>query len=173
MSTLHLPDEVVELLKGWPQVGVVEQAFPFITIDDSGFPNAALLSRSEVEPRAGNDYVAAVLASRRTRANLARTGKATLIAIGPVTAHYLKLIAVNVLSGADRDAYLFGIAEHKADSLGIPLSPITFRTTDEIARAERWLASRSELDRILATPIEGGPTAFTPTPPTTSGPHDA
>jgi hypothetical protein len=173
MSALHLPDEVIELLRGWPEVGASEQAFPFITIDDVGFPHVALLSRSEVEPGDGNAHVAAVLASPRTRANLARTGKATLIAIGPVTAHYLKLFAVNAWAGRDRDAYLFSVAEHKADSLQIALSGITFRTTDELARAEHWVASRSDLERILAMPSETRAPGVTPTPPTTSGPQDA
>jgi hypothetical protein len=44
---------------------------------------------------------------------------------------------------------LMQVVEFKADSLGIPLSPISFGATAEIARLEHWEAS-AELMRRLA-----------------------
>jgi hypothetical protein len=40
------------------------------------------------------------------------------------------------------------VAEHKADSLGIPLSSAGFTATAEIGRLERWPRSRRLLARL-------------------------
>jgi hypothetical protein len=40
------------------------------------------------------------------------------------------------------------VAEHKADSLGIPLSPAGFTATAEIGLLERWPDSRRLLTRL-------------------------
>jgi hypothetical protein len=40
------------------------------------------------------------------------------------------------------------VIEFKADSLGIPLSPISFGATAEIARLESWEASGQLLRRL-------------------------
>jgi len=38
--------------------------------------------------------------------------------------------------------------EHKPDSLGIPLAPVTYEVTAGIARAERWDLTREALRRL-------------------------
>ena len=35
-------------------------------------------------------------------------------------------------------ACVFEVVEHKPDSMGVALTPITYEVTAEIARAERW-----------------------------------
>lgn len=143
--------DLLALLRGAPEVEHDEQAFVFLTVDESGYPNPALLSRAELD--VGRDgEVLAVVASTRTKANLARDGKATLIAVQGPTAHYAKL---RMLHRAEEGRLLggtFEIVEHKRDSLGIELSPIIFRATASVAEMEHWAAS----DRLLRALASGG-----------------
>lgn len=133
-----VPDAVADLLRGDPVVGAHEQAFPFVTVDDAGFPHAALLSRAELEVGPGDADVRAALRSRRTRAHLAARGTAALIAVHGETAHYVKLRLVRSVAAHDLLACVFAVVEHKPDSLGVALTPITYPVTAGIARAERW-----------------------------------
>lgn len=135
---MTVPAEVADLLRGVPEIGAHEQAFPFVTVDPGGYPHAALLSRMELEVGPGGDDVRAALRSRRTRANLNERGHATLIAVRGDTAHYVKLNLVRTRVVDDLQACVFEVVEHKPDSLGIALTPITYQVTAEIARAERW-----------------------------------
>jgi len=80
-------------------------------------------------------------------ANLERDGRATLIAIGGTTAHYAKLRVTRSSTGGGALGCRLAVAWHKADSLGIPLSPAGFTATAEIGRIERWPDSR----RLLAS----------------------
>ena len=81
------------------------------------------------------------------RANLERDGRATLIAIGGITAHYAKLRVTRSIIGGGALGCRLAVAGHKADSLGIPLWPAGFTATAEIGRLERWQDSR----RLLAS----------------------
>jgi hypothetical protein len=135
---MMVPDELVDLLTGSPELDARGQAFPFLTVDDNGFPHAALLSRAEVEVGPERADLRAALRSRQTRANLTRSGRATLIAVREETAHYLKMRLVRSTVAHDLMACVFEVAEHKADSLGIPLTPLSYPVRAEIARAERW-----------------------------------
>ena len=90
-SAMTVAPAVAALLAGTPEIGTQEQAFPFVTVDAEGFPHAALLSRMEVEIGPGNADLRAAVRSTRTRANLDRDGRATLIAVEGRTAHYVKL----------------------------------------------------------------------------------
>lgn len=138
--------DLMALLRGPAEVEHDEQAFVFLTVDDNGYPHPALLSRAELDVGVDGS-VLAVVASTRTKANLARDGAATLIAVEGTVAHYAKL---RVLTSIDEGALLgvsFELVEHKRDSLGIELSPITFRATAGIAELERWDTSA----RLLGT----------------------
>ena len=135
---MRVPDEVADLLRGSPEVGAWEQAFPFLTVDPGGFPHAALLSRAEMEVGPAAADIRAAVRSRRTRANLEREGRAALIAAQGETAHYVKLRVVRSAVRHDLLACAFEVVEHRADSLGIPLDPMRYRVTADIARAERW-----------------------------------
>jgi tetraacyldisaccharide-1-P 4'-kinase len=133
-----VPDDVVVLLAGVPEIGAREQAFPFVTVDPDGFPHAALLSRMELEVGPDRADVRAAVRSGRTRENLEQRARATLIAVEGRTAHYVKLRLVRSMAVHDLLACVFEMAEHKADSMGIALTPITYPVTADIARAERW-----------------------------------
>jgi hypothetical protein len=131
-----IPPEVVEQLTGLPTPGRQEAAFPLLTVDDEGFPHVCLLSRAELEADGGE--VRAVIASRRTRANLERSGHATLVVVEGTTAHYLKLVLERSHLVDERLAAAFTVADHHADSLGIPLTPLGYLPTDNLSALERW-----------------------------------
>ena len=64
------------------------------------------------------------------------------------TAHYVKLRLVRSRVVHDLLACVFEVVEHKPDSMGIALTPITYEVTAEIARAERWDLTRGALRRL-------------------------
>lgn len=141
--------DLARLIAGWPQVEAEEQAFPFLTVDDAGFPHVALLSRSELDIGVDGSEILAAIRSTRTLANLHRDGRAGLIAVGGTTAHYLKMQALRSQSYDDGlVAWAFEVVEHKRDSLGIPLQPMSFHTSPEVARIERWQASADALKTV-------------------------
>ena len=135
---MTVPAEVADLLRGVLEIGAHEQAFPFITVDADGFPHPALLSRVEMEVGPAEADLRAAIRGRRTRANLERSGRAALIAVEGRTAHYVKLRITRSMAVQDLLACVFEVVEHKPDSLGIVLEPLTYEVTAEITRAERW-----------------------------------
>lgn len=143
---MTVPDELRRLLRGFPEVDADEQAVPFLTVDENGFPHVALLSRAELEP--GTDAILAVIASPHTQANLQRSPRATLIAVQGTTAHYVKLRMTRSLTADGLVGCVFEIVQHKRDSLGIPLSPIGFRTTAVLAEQEHWVRTAALLRRL-------------------------
>jgi hypothetical protein len=143
-----IPGALRGLLDGRPAAGHREQAFPFLTVDEVGFPHVALLSRAEIGVSPDGREVLAVVASRRTRANLERDGRAGLVAVDGTTAHYAKLRVGRVIDAGPVLACALSLAEYKADSLGIPLAPVSFVTTAEIARVEDWARSEELLVRL-------------------------
>lgn len=143
-----VPDVVSGMLSGLPEIGAWGQAFPFVTVDDEGFPHAALLSRAELDVGPGRADVRAAVRSRRTRVHLEARGRATLVAVEGDTAHYLKLRLRRSVVAGDLLACVLEVVEHKPDSLGVALAPIRYAVTAEIARAERWDAT-AEAFRLL------------------------
>ncbi|MGP4020622.1 hypothetical protein [Saccharopolyspora sp. 5N708] len=151
---MTVPEDLAGLLRGWPRIHVDEQAFPLLTVDESGFPHVALLSRAELDVDADRGAILAVVASGQTRANIRRCGQATLIAVHGEVAHYAKL---RTASTTDQDGLLgcvFRLVSHKRDSLGIPLAPIGFQPTAEIVEMEHWARTRNLLDRLRARATE-------------------
>jgi hypothetical protein len=133
---MNVPDVVIELLAGHPGIGTTEQAFPFVTVDPEGFPHVCLLSRMELDVI--GDEVRAVIASRRTGANLERSGQATLIAVAGMTAHYVKLRLARQARVEGVLAAALVAVDHVADSLGITLSPITYIVPEGLDEREDW-----------------------------------
>jgi hypothetical protein len=148
---MRLPEELARLLAGRPVPGGREQAFPFLTVDEAGYPHVALLSRAELGVGPAQATVLAVVASRRTRQNLARDRRASLIAISGTTAHYAKLRVVRTVEAGGLLGCELEVAEHKADSIGIPLSPVRFTATAELAAAENWELSEAVLRTLEGT----------------------
>jgi hypothetical protein len=154
MAKLSVPQPVLDLLIGSPVLGSSEQAFPVVTVDDRGFPHVALLSRSELDVPPSASAVLAVVGSQRTRANLVRDGRATLIAVGATSAYYLKLQLVGSLEDEGVMGCVLSPVEFKEDSLGIPLIAMGFEATADIARMERWEVSARILRRLADELIE-------------------
>ncbi|HEY1819055.1 MAG TPA: carboxymuconolactone decarboxylase family protein [Trebonia sp.] len=155
VGPVPLPGAFAALLAGRPALDAIEQGFPFLTVDPGGFPHVALLSRAEVEVSPAGDAVFAVIASERTRANLIRNRRCSLIAVADQTAHYAKF---RVTATVDQPPLLgcqLQLVEYKADSLGIPLSPIEFSATGDIAQLEHWGRSLALLRQLAGTVPRG------------------
>ncbi|TCK21825.1 hypothetical protein [Pseudonocardia endophytica] len=146
-----LPAEVADQLEGRPGLDAREQAFPLLTADLEGFPHVALLSRTELDVTPDRQRVLAAVASRRTASNLLRTRRATLVTVGGTTAHYVKA----TLTGHRTDGEILGCeltpVAVLADSLGIPLDPISFRTSAQIAHVEHWDRTTALLTSLAST----------------------
>lgn len=144
-----IPDVVIAMLEGDPVVGVPEQGFAFLTVDVAGFPHVCLLSRAELE--ADSDEIRVALASRRTRENLRRTMRATLVAIQGTSAHYLKLDGNRVVETATRLGFALTCADHTVDDVGLALEPIGFIPTLELVQVESWDQSAACLAELRAS----------------------
>lgn len=131
-----LPQEVVLFLAGGPVMGSAEQVVPLLTVDANGLPHACLLSRAQLDASATE--VRAAVTSLRTRANLRRSAAALILVTLGDTVHHCKL---GVLRARDSQGVLlvaFEPLEHKADTMGIPLEPMTFVASPWIASLEHW-----------------------------------
>ncbi len=151
MDRISVPSELALLLETWPRPDRDEQAFPFVTVDEDGFPHVMLLCTAELLATPDRGALLVAIASRNARANLARTGVATLIAADGIAAHYAKL-RVHDTEEHDRfTVYTCHVAHYKRDSLGIPLRPMDFHATKEVAESERWASTRAALARRCET----------------------
>jgi len=142
-----LPDAVARLLAAPPEVGDPAQAFPFLTVDEAGYPHVALLSARELAV-AGDGALLVVLMGMTTSANLQRTGAATLVAVEGTTAHSMKLRRRTSVDEGDLLGFVLDPVDHKADSLGIALAPISYVASEELARLERWDRTAELLARL-------------------------
>ena len=59
-----------------------------------------------------------------------------------------KLRLARSLAVHDLLACVFEVAEHKPDSLGTTLTPLTYAVTADITRAERWDLTHEALRRL-------------------------
>jgi hypothetical protein len=132
-----LPTEVLGLLDGTPVAGTWEPVFPLLTTDPDGLPRICLLSRAELS--AGPDLVRCVIRSRRTTANLRRTGVAVLQVVEGTTSWSLRTRVGRTAEDAHGG---FGaelvVTDVERDSLGIPLRPMGFLADAALATLERW-----------------------------------
>jgi hypothetical protein len=154
---VNLPEDVARLLAGAPPVDADEQAFPLLTVDEHGHPHTALLSRAELEPADDRTALFAVVAGAGTRANLRRHPYAALLATDRTICHHLKLRLVRSLAVGSVLGCVFTAAHHERDSLGIPLSPLGFRTTGYLAELEHWRRSADILSALRTMLSQGGP----------------
>lgn len=139
---MNLSPEVLDFFRDRPIVGSREQVVPLLTVDGDGLPHACLLSRAQL--RAAGDEIHAVVASPQTKENLRRDGAAAVLVTLGDTVHHCKLRVRRVADGPlapGKPPVLvaaLGLVGLKADSIGIPLEPMTFLATEEIARVEHW-----------------------------------
>ena len=151
MSTLPLPGPVADALRGRPTIGASEAASLLITNKSDGFPHVTLLSRAELEVGADGRLLVA-LAGSTTPANLDRVGQATLLVIVDDTAHSCDLRVAARLEGHGMVGYVLEPVHLRADSLGIPLTPIRYTTPPELPSIERWDASGHLLAELAELP---------------------
>jgi hypothetical protein len=132
-----LPDALVEALRRPVEIGQPAQAFALITVDEGSTPHVALLSGRELAV-APDRTVHAVLAGRRTRAHVEARREATLVGVEGETCHTLVLRLRTAVEAESLLVVVFDVAEHRGDSVGIGLSPVTYVPTRALALAEHW-----------------------------------
>jgi hypothetical protein len=142
---MSVPSELALLLDTWPRPEHDEQAFPFVTVDADGFPHVMLLCTAELLATLDRTAILVAVASATARANLARNGVATLIAADGAAAHYAKLRVHDTEEYPGFTVYICHLAHYKRDSLGIPLRPMDFHATKEVAENEKWATTRAAL----------------------------
>lgn len=145
MDGISVPAELALLLETWPRPEQDEQAFPFVTVDEDGFPHVMLLCTAELLATTDRSALLVAVASASARGNLARNGVATLIAADGAAAHYAKLRVHSSEEHARFTVYTCHVAHYKRDSLGIPLRPMDFHATKEVAENEKWASTRAAL----------------------------
>jgi hypothetical protein len=132
-----LPDEVLEQFAGTPVAGTWEPVFPLLTSDPGGEPRVCLLSRAEIE--AGQTTLRCALRSRRTTANLRRSGVAVLqVVTDRVSWSVRTRVGREVADDGGGVAVELLVTGVERDTLGIPLRPMTFLADAALAATERW-----------------------------------
>lgn len=154
MDGNSVPAELALLVETWPSPDQDEQAFPFVTVDEDGFPHVMLLCTAELLATPDRGALLVAIASATGRANLARDGVATLIAADGAAAHYAKLRVLDTEEHDHFAVYTCHVAHYKRDSLGIPLRPMDFHATKQVAENERWAATRAALTRRIGGSFE-------------------
>jgi hypothetical protein len=150
VTPVALPDAVVAALEAPVTVGLPAQAFPFVTVDDQGLPHCCLLSATELEVAPDRSVVLAVLAGRRSRAHLLARGRATLLVASGTTLHTCRLALARSLDHDGVLAAALDVIGHEADSLGIPLAPLSFVPPADLAVRERWDVTAAALAALAA-----------------------
>lgn len=145
-----LPDRLRWVMSTTPRWHHPSQAFPLITTDVSGFPRVALLSSAELRLTPSGLHLA--MASRHSAKNLERSGRAALTVVEGTTQHTLCLSARRSIRVGGLLACELDISEHRQDSLGIQLTPMTFVATPQLAISERWDLSKRALTRLRERP---------------------
>jgi hypothetical protein len=133
-----LPADVVAALSAPVRVGETAQAFPFLTVADSGAPHCCLLSSTELAVAADAAVVLAAVAGRRTPAHLLARGSATLLVVSGTALHSCRLALATSITHDGVFAAALDVVDHEADSLGIPLQPLGFVPPSDLAVRERW-----------------------------------
>lgn len=131
-----VPADVAACLGGTPPVGQLDQAFLFLTTGPAGTIDTCLLSRMEL--RVTGSGFAAVVGSRRARANLAEQPVATIVGVCGDELHTFTCGVDARLDDDEVAAFALGITEHRRDGLGIELTPIRYRVAARLRVEERW-----------------------------------
>lgn len=134
--TIDVPKEISSYLSGKPEMGSPEQVIPLLTVDSNGFPHACLLSRAQLD--ATGSEIRAAITSWGTRANLRNNGVALILVTLGETVHHLKM---GVLRAHDEKKVLlvaFEPIHYKADTLGIEVTPMSFKAGPWISSLEHW-----------------------------------
>jgi hypothetical protein len=147
---VQVPREICAALDGRPRVGSDDEPVHLLlTTDEHGAPYVCLLSRAQLE--ADGETVHAVVYSSGTKANLDRTGVATLVVATGGVAHYCALAVQRQLAEGALSAYAFALRDHRRDAVpGAQLRPMHYTVTEQMPRDEDWATTRRLLDRLAA-----------------------
>ena len=149
--------DVAALFAGTPSLGELDQAFLLLTVADSGAVDTCLLSRMELRPGSRGDELAAVVSSRRARANLAARPVATLVAVADDELHTLTCEVTARLDAQGATALALRVTGHRTDGLGIELTPMRYRVAEKLRVVERWDRTEKLLGLLdSAAPRPGG-----------------
>ncbi len=146
----EVPAEVIERLAGFPVPGAWESAFPLLTSDPGGEPRVCLLSRAELEAEPG--LLRCAVRSRRTSANLRRTGVAVLHVVDNTVSWSIRTRVGRVVVDDGGLAAELLVTAVERDSLGIPLRPMGFLADAALAAVERWPDNAALFARLAASP---------------------
>ena len=147
----EVPARVRDAVAGVPEVGTLDDAFLFLTVDAQGRVDVCLLSRTEVEATPSSLRV--VVAGRKARRNLRATGRATFVAVTDDAAHYLALRVLRVLEDDGAIGAELEVERDLLDDLGVELHPIRFRVAEKLAVEERWDRTRRLLARLASEDV--------------------
>jgi hypothetical protein len=136
------------LAPGPDRHGSFDQAIPLLTVDNDGFPHVALLSRAQLRDGGNARDLHAVVWAGTTSANLMATRRATVILVGGQVAWYLKLAVIRAVEHDGRVGVILRLAKSIADSAGVDLVPMGFRSSAALAAEEGWDADRQVLDLL-------------------------
>lgn len=89
----ELPGPLRDLLNGHDLGSKVGHAFLLLTVDETGWPRAAMLSAGEVLATAPDEIMVALWPDSNSTANLSRAGEATLVAVVAPESYYIRLSA--------------------------------------------------------------------------------
>jgi hypothetical protein len=144
---MRLPRELVDMLASDDVFGgqPTSQAFPLLTIADSGHPHVCLLSSAQVGVDLGESAVLVSVAGRQTRRNLEARGLGTVVAVRGSTAFYTKCRVTDRTEVDGRAGFVLEALEVKEDSAGVDLVPMGFHFRPELAEAERWATDAAVL----------------------------
>ncbi|MGE0304437.1 MAG: hypothetical protein AB7Q27_01605 [Acidimicrobiia bacterium] len=148
MDVVTLPGRVREMFDGSPLIGTVEQAFVFATVDSTGFPHFALLSRHDIV--LGNDdaVLHVVLSVGTSSANLLRDERAAVLLVDGDQVHHLKLKLQRSLVDRDAVGAVLVLTDHRATSRGIRLSPLQFVPDETFKTRDGWDRTNDVMDRL-------------------------
>jgi hypothetical protein len=150
----ELPEDLAACFRGLPVVGQLDQAFLLLTVNERDGVDTCLLSRTELRTYEsdGADLMA-VVASRRARANLSARPRATIVAVVGDAVHTIECRIVHRTDAPDTAALLLAAAEHRRDTVGVELRPLSFRVEERLRVEERWDRTEQVM-RSLAAPAE-------------------
>lgn len=149
-----LPAEVVTALVGEAVVGAWEPAHLLLTVDAQEVPDVCLLSRTELGT--AGDRVRAVVASRKARGNLARTGTATLV-VWAGRLYYLAARVVRTAEVGGAVGYELVVTRVLHDDIGVNLAPMRFHVEPWLSGVEQWERSATAFRLLDETGGAGEP----------------
>lgn len=145
----QIPEAALAVLAPGPyRHDSIDQAIPLLTVDKDGFPHVALLSRAQMRNGGTRRDLHAVTWAGTTGANLMASRRATVILVGGQVAWYLKLTVVRVVEHHGRVGVILRLARSIADSAGVDLVPMGFRSSAALAAEEGWDIDQQVLDLL-------------------------